>query len=106
MASYPAPTRPPNSLCADSMPVSRMYAVTPSPVPSTSYVPSSGRFRWSMRSCPQLPATARAPPADFTAGGETEASLFSSTAWTPASPRTCSSCADVSVAAKPCRTLL
>ena len=54
MKSYPLEARPPKFVCVRRTPVSMMYAFTPAPVALYAYALSSGRFRWSIRSRPQV----------------------------------------------------
>src|SRR6476620_9988111 len=51
-AVHPAATRPPNSVCPASTPVSITYALTPAPDEAEVKEPDSGSARWSMRSRP------------------------------------------------------
>ncbi len=53
-ASKPLLARPPKSSCVTRIPVSITYALTPAPVASYVYVPSSGSSRWSIRSSPHV----------------------------------------------------
>lgn len=54
--AHPSPTRPSNSTCVASSPLSSTYICTPSPPSGSATVWSSGKLRWLRRSSAQLPA--------------------------------------------------
>mmetsp|Transcript_42703 Transcript_42703/g.100085 ORF Transcript_42703/g.100085 Transcript_42703/m.100085 type:complete len:208 (+) Transcript_42703:570-1193(+) len=64
-AAQPASARPPKSVWLMRTPVSRTYSSAPSPLaPPSSYTPSSGSARWSVRSRPHVaPSWTDAPSA-------------------------------------------